>query len=249
MNKESKLIELFKKYPGIAARIRRSFAYHYDQIQREIEAEVATINKDDAATIIDYTTEYMEESMGWPDADDQTTLTNKTYNIMTTLKSTSILASILAQNPYHIISIQGQMPMSHAQNTYDFEIAEDDPHYEEILDYSLEMFWVYTYADKESLELDLMEILNQMDLLRGCDDQYFDYNVDEVDMVLYGATIILEQEKYKPLIMEKFQYYKDNFNEEEHAEEIEYYLNFLEKPETLYTFTENTINFFKSLIK
>lgn len=39
MNEESKLIELFKKYPGIAARIRRSFAYHYDQIQREIEAE------------------------------------------------------------------------------------------------------------------------------------------------------------------------------------------------------------------
>ena len=49
MNEESKLIELFKKYPGIAARIRRSFAYHYDQIQREIESEVATINKDDAA--------------------------------------------------------------------------------------------------------------------------------------------------------------------------------------------------------
>lgn len=118
---------------------------------------------------------------------------------MTTLKSTSILASILAQNPYHIISIQGQMPMSHAQNTYDFEIAEDDPHYEEISDYSLEMLWVYTYADKESLELDLMEILNQMDLLRGCDDQYFDYNVDEVDMVLYGATLILEQENINHL--------------------------------------------------
>lgn len=166
---------------------------------------------------------------------------------MDTLKSTSILASIIAQNPYHIISLQGQFPMSHAQNTYDFEIAEDDPHYEDIVNAGI--LWVYTYADKESMELDLMEILNQMDLLRGCDDQYFDYNVDELDMVLYGATIILEQEKYKPLIMEKFQYYKDNFNEEEHAEEIEYYLNFLEKPETLYTFTENTINFFKSLIK
>lgn len=33
-----------------------------------------------------------------------------------------------------------------------------------------------------------------MDLLKGCDDQYFDYNVDELDMVLYGATLILEQE-------------------------------------------------------
>lgn len=73
---------------------------------------------------------------------------------MTTLKSTSILASIIAQNPYHIVSIQGQMPMSHAQNTYDFEIAE----------------------------------------------------------------------------------------------EIDYYLNFLEEPETLYTFTEKTINLFKSFI-
>lgn len=110
MKEESKLIELFKKYPGIAARIRRSFAYHYDQIQREIESEVATINKDDA------------------------------------------------------------------------------------------------------------------------------------------ATIIQEQEKYKPLIMEKFQYYKDNFDEEEHAEEIDYYLNFLEEPETLYEGAEQTINLFKSFI-
>lgn len=168
---------------------------------------------------------------------------------MDPLKSTSIFAYLIAQNPFHIVSLQGQFPMSHAQNTYYFEIAEDDPNYEEISDYSLEMLWVYTYADKESLELDLMDILNQMDLLRGCDDQYFDYNVDEVDMVLYGATLILEQEKYKPLIMEKFQYYKDNFNEEEHAEEIEYYLNFLEKPETLYTFTENIISLFKSFIK
>lgn len=40
MKEESKLIELFKKYPGIAARIRRSFAYHYDQIQREIESQL-----------------------------------------------------------------------------------------------------------------------------------------------------------------------------------------------------------------
>lgn len=90
---------------------------------------------------------------------------------MDPLKSTSILAYLIAQNPFHIVSLQGQFPMSHAQNTYYFEIAEDDPHY------------------------------------------------------------------------------KDNFNEEEHAGEIEYYLNFLEEPETLYTFTENIINLFKSFIK
>lgn len=168
---------------------------------------------------------------------------------MDTLKSTSILAYLIAQNPFHIVSLQGQFPMSHAQNTYYFEIAEDDPHYEDIVNYSAGMLWVYTYADKESLELDLMEILNQMDLLRGCDDQYFDYNVDELDMVLYGATLILEQEKYKPLILAQLQHYQDCFDEEEHAEIIDYYINFLEKPETLYTFTEKTINFLKTLIK
>lgn len=168
---------------------------------------------------------------------------------MTTLKSTSILASTIAQNPYHIISIQGSMPMSHAQNTYDFEIDKDDPNYEEISDFSLGMLWVYTYADKESLELDLMEILNQMDLLRGGDDQYFDYNVDELDMVLYGATLILEQEKYKPLILAQLQHYQDCFDEEKHAEIIDYYIYLLEKPGTLYENAEQTINFFKSLIK
>lgn len=40
-----------------------------------------------------------------------------------------------------------------------------------------------------------------------------------------------------------------SFDEEEHAEEIDYYLNFLEEPETLYTFTENIISLFKSFIK
>lgn len=111
MNEESKLIELFKKYPGIAARIRRSFAYHYDQIQREIESEVATINKDDA------------------------------------------------------------------------------------------------------------------------------------------ATIIQEQEKYKPLILAQLQHYQDCFDEEEHAEIIDYYIDLLEEPETLYQGAEQTINLFKSFIK
>lgn len=168
---------------------------------------------------------------------------------MDTLKSTSILASILARNPYHIISIQGSRPMSHAQNTYEFEIAEDDPNYEEISDFSLEMLWVYTYVDKESLELDLMEILNQMDLLRGGDYQYFYYNVDELDIVLYGATLILEQEKYKPLILAQLQHYQDCFDEEEHIEIIDYYIDLLEEPETLYENAEQTINLFKSLIK
>lgn len=63
--------ELLNKYAGISSRIRRIFAYHYDQIQREIQAEVANINTEDANHIIDQTTLFMEEFMGWPDPDNQ----------------------------------------------------------------------------------------------------------------------------------------------------------------------------------
>lgn len=32
--------ELLKKYASISTRIRRTFAYHYDQIQREVQTEI-----------------------------------------------------------------------------------------------------------------------------------------------------------------------------------------------------------------
>lgn len=35
--------ELLKKYAGISTRIRRIFAYHYDQIQREVQIEISTL--------------------------------------------------------------------------------------------------------------------------------------------------------------------------------------------------------------
>ena len=108
---------------------------------------------------------------------------------MTTLNSTSILASIIAQNPYHIISIQGQMPMSHAENTYDFEIAEDDPHYDDMVNYSADMLWVYTYADKESLELDLME--NIYHSLEDNQDRAYQDLIDQVNDT-YGDGGILQ---------------------------------------------------------
>lgn len=35
--------ELLKKYAGISIRIRRIFAYHYDQIQREVQTEISNL--------------------------------------------------------------------------------------------------------------------------------------------------------------------------------------------------------------
>lgn len=63
--------ELLKKYAGISTRIRRIFAYHYDQIQREVQTEISTLTPELQAQFMDLVIEYMEESINWPDPDDQ----------------------------------------------------------------------------------------------------------------------------------------------------------------------------------
>lgn len=65
--------ELLKKYAGISTRIRRIFAYHYDQIQREVQTEISTLNPELQGQFMDLVVEYMEESINWPDPDDQET--------------------------------------------------------------------------------------------------------------------------------------------------------------------------------
>lgn len=52
MKEESKLIELFKKYPGIAARIRRSFAYHYDQILYQMRTKLIILTSIAMALVV-----------------------------------------------------------------------------------------------------------------------------------------------------------------------------------------------------
>lgn len=76
--------ELLKKYAGISTRIRRIFAYHYDQIQREVQTEISTLTpelQEEFMDLIhgymeesmDLIIEYMEEAINWPNPDDQET--------------------------------------------------------------------------------------------------------------------------------------------------------------------------------
>lgn len=75
--------ELLKKYAGISTRIRRIFAYHYDQIQREVQTEISTLTTPELqAQFMDLVIEYMEESINWPDPDDQETFEKQLLGIM-----------------------------------------------------------------------------------------------------------------------------------------------------------------------
>ena len=75
--------ELLKKYAGISTRIRRIFAYHYDQIQREVQTEISTLTTPELqAQFMDLVVEYMEETMNWPEPDNQETFEKQIIGIM-----------------------------------------------------------------------------------------------------------------------------------------------------------------------
>lgn len=65
--------ELLKKYAGISTRIRRIFAYHYDQIQREVQTEISTLTPELQAQFMGLIIGYMGKSINWLDTDDQET--------------------------------------------------------------------------------------------------------------------------------------------------------------------------------
>ena len=74
--------ELLKKYAGISTRIRRTFAYHYDHIQREVPPEIPTLHPKSQAQFMDLVVEYMEETMNWPEPDNQETFEKQITGIM-----------------------------------------------------------------------------------------------------------------------------------------------------------------------
>ena len=74
--------ELLKKYAGISTRIRRTFAYHYDQIQREVQTEISTLDPKSQAQFMDLVVEYMKETMNWPEPDNQETFEKQITGIM-----------------------------------------------------------------------------------------------------------------------------------------------------------------------
>lgn len=70
--------ELLKKYAGISTR----FAYPYDQIQREVQTEISTLDPKLQAQFMDLIIEYMEETMNWPEPDNQETFEKQITGIM-----------------------------------------------------------------------------------------------------------------------------------------------------------------------
>lgn len=74
-------LQVLQTQTGTATRLRRIFAYHYDQIIRECEQEIfSNGNNIDANNLNDALVSYMEEIMDWPAADDQDKFNHRIAN-------------------------------------------------------------------------------------------------------------------------------------------------------------------------
>lgn len=196
--------ELLKKYAGISTRIRRIFAYHYDQIQREVQTEISTLNPELQGQFMDLVIEYMEESINWPDPDDQETLEN-----IQDLKK-------LLLNPYTIY-------------TYDYAdglIINDTTDYIEIYEIEIEdepfdefLGSIITYASEKDLFENLRENLIRMDLTKGTDDQYYDYSPSQVEAILFGI-LQLTPEHQDIIVIDLKKHLKSFIQDKDQAEEM-----------------------------
>lgn len=196
--------ELLKKYAGISTRIRRTFAYHYDQIQREVQTEISTLDPKLQAQFMDLVIEYMEETMNWPEPDNQETLEN-----IQDLKK-------LLLNPYTIY-------------TYDYAggfIINDTTDYIEIYEIEIEdepfdefLGNIITYASEKDLFENLRENLILMDLTKGADDQYYDYSPSQVEAILFGI-LQLTKEHQDIIVTELKRQLKSFIQDKDQAEEM-----------------------------
>lgn len=194
--------ELLKKYAGISTRIRRIFAYHYDQIQREVQTEISTLNPELQGQFMDLVIEYMEESINWPDPDDQETLEN-----IQDLKK-------LLLNPYTIYTYDyagGLIINDTTDEIYEIEI-EDEP-FDEFLGN------IITYASEYDLFENLRENLIRMDLTKGADDQYYDYSPSQVEAILFGI-LQLTPEHQDIIVIDLKKQLKSFIQDKDQAEEM-----------------------------
>lgn len=196
--------ELLKKYAGISTRIRRTFAYHYDQIQREVQTEISTLDPKSQAQFMDLVVEYMEETMNWPEPNNQETLEN-----IQDLKK-------LLLNPYTIYTYDyaGGLIINDTTDYIEiYEIEIEDEPFDEFLGN------IITYASEYDLFENLRENLIRMDLTKGADDQYYDYSPSQVEAILFGI-LQLTPEHQDIIVIDLKKHLKSFIQDKDQAEEM-----------------------------
>lgn len=115
---------------------------------------------------------------------------------------------------YHLISFQGENILENFNNT--FQVKES----------LTESYYLYTYDSEELLIKDLLLQLSQLNLLEGNDDQFFDYNPDNLETIFNGSKLLTNKSQQQEILQKLAKLIETFYKESDNQEMIDIYAKF-----------------------
>lgn len=109
----------------------------------------------------------------------------------------------LSNNPWFLLSYTGKEPKDYIK-VVELDSIEDLPL--ALTDY--QYGYIYIYQDRDALVQEIYRLVQELDLTKGSDDQYYDYNPDTYQMVITGAIYVGIWDDIKSLMEEKLRIYQ-----------------------------------------
>lgn len=119
---------------------------------------------------------------------------------------------LIQEYPFHLISHQGENILENFNNSFIVS--------------STETYYLYIYESEESLTKDLQLQLSHLNLLEGNDDQFFDYNPDNLETLINGTKLLTNQNPKQEILLKLFKLIETFYEESDNEEMIDIYANF-----------------------
>lgn len=113
-----------------------------------------------------------------------------------------------------LISFQGENILENFNNT--FQVKES----------LTESYYLYTYDSEELLIKDLLLQLSQLNLLEGNDDQFFDYNPDNLETIFNGSKLLTNKSQQQEILQKLAKLIETFYEESDNQEMIDIYAKF-----------------------
>ena len=121
---------------------------------------------------------------------------------------------LIQEYPFSLISFQGENILENFNNT--FQVKES----------LTESYYLYTYDSEELLIKDLLLQLSQLNLLEGNDDQFFDYNPDNLETIFNGSKLLTNKSQQQEILQKLAKLIETFYEESDNQEMIDIYAKF-----------------------
>lgn len=121
---------------------------------------------------------------------------------------------LIQEYPFFLISFQGENILENFNNT--FQVKES----------LTESYYLYTYDSEELLIKDLLLQLSQLNLLEGNDDQFFDYNPDNLETIFNGSKLLTNKSQQQEILQKLAKLIETFYEESDNQEMIDIYAKF-----------------------